>query len=174
MVIGLLPFLLNLCLLSPPPAAPADAAPTWAFVEKLRVNLGETMTKAKKEIKCDGDWAETPGKTPKGEAYLVASCHSPEQQIMAKGDAVFALGFRLFDNLSAKEARDLAKNAQTDLVKAGCKPGQKRGQVVMLTCPNKIAAVILENWDSKKDSNNISLLFGQADVLPGMLGMEAK
>lgn len=130
--------------------------------------LGVDVKPAQKALGCTGSWAESAGKTPTGESYLVSKCGSSDAQVYLSSGKVFAVGTKLESGLDNRKASTVFKEMKKGLSAAKCKV-EDRGQLLVGRCDAK-AVILLLNWDSKSDSTNISLLYGVADQLLPMIG----
>lgn len=130
--------------------------------------LGVDAKPAQKALGCTGSWAESPGKTPTGASYTVSKCASSDAQVYLSAGKVFAVGTKLESGLENRKASAVFKDMKKGLAAAKCKV-EDRGQLLVGRCDGK-AAILLLNWDSKSDTTNISLLYGEADQLLPMIG----
>lgn len=130
--------------------------------------LGGEIGALQKTLSCTAKWTDSEAKTPTGASYSTSLCAPSDAQIYSKGGKVFALGLKLESGLDHRTADASLKALKKELTAAKCKVEDK-GQLLVGRCETK-AAIFLLNWDSKTDTNSISMLYGVAEQLLPMIG----
>lgn len=132
--------------------------------------LGGAAAAAQQKLGCAQAWESHPGKTPDGKRfYTTFICATTGAQVYVSDGKVFAIGVQLESKLDAKVAAAKHKAAKQALVTANCTVTD-RGQAAVGECPNGKGIALIDNWDSERRSNSLSMLYGQAEVLVPMLG----
>lgn len=131
-------------------------------------SLGGEVPALQKTLSCTGKWTDGAGKTPTGASYSTSICAPSDAQIYSRDGKVFALGIKLETGLDHRTSDANFKALKKELTAAKCKVEDK-GQLLVGRCDGK-AAIFLLNWDSKTDTNSISMLYGVADQLLPMIG----
>lgn len=131
-------------------------------------SLGGEVGALQKTLTCSERWVDSAGKTPTGASYTTSRCAPSDAQIYLSNGKVFALGLKLEAGLDHRTSDASFKALKKELTAAKCKVEDK-GQLLVGRCDGK-AAIFLLNWDSKTDSNSISMLYGVADQLLPMIG----
>ena len=150
----------------------AGAAPfEFALSKPYDALLGGTADAAKQKLTCTGAWMQSNGHSPDGKRnYLTYRCPVNEGQVYVTEGKVFAIGVRLQSGMDARAASTTYKEIKQDLTKASCKLTD-RGQVVVARCPDSKAIAVLHNWDSKTNTDSLSMLYGQSELLLPMMGI---
>lgn len=131
-------------------------------------SLGGDVGALQKALTCTERWVDSAGKTPTGASYTTSRCTPSDAQIYVSNGKVFALGLKLEAGLDHRTSNTNFKALKKELTAAKCKVDD-RGQLLIGRCEGK-AAIFLLNWDSKTDTNSISMLYGVADQLLPMVG----
>lgn len=135
--------------------------------------LGGDAAAAKSKLGCPGAWQEMAGGSPDGKRmFTTHRCVQTEGQVYVTDGKVFAIGLRLHSGLDSRRASALNKEIKQGLTKAGCKLTD-RGQAAVARCADGKAIAVLDNWDSRANTNNISMLYGLGEILLPIMGIPA-
>lgn len=148
-------------------AAPAKTS----LLDDLHGMFDTSPEKVKAKLACKGAWDKKPGTTPSGLSYTTETCPDANQQVMTANGRVFALGIALVDRKSSREADATMKSATKELA-GKCKELRKPGQLGFYDCPSAFSVAVLDNWNSKDDTNTVSALFGDTATLHTMIGIK--
>jgi len=149
--------------------AAAPARPS--LLEDLRSHFDTSSDKVKARLACKGAWDKKPATTPAGKSYTIETCPDAKQQVMTLDGKVYAVGIALVDRTNTREADATMKGAVKELV-ANCKELRKPGQLGLYDCPSAFTVAVMNNWNSKDDTNTVSALFGDTATLHSMLGIK--
>lgn len=147
------------------------ASPELELTKQYESLLGGDPANAQKTLTCPQTWQERPGASMDGKRkYTALRCVPTESQVYVESGKVFAIGVRLYSGLEGTTGSARNKAIKQGLIKAGCKLTD-RGQASVARCPGGRALAVLDNWDSKSNTDTISMLYGLAAQLLPIMGM---
>jgi hypothetical protein len=146
----------------------AAGASALDHARSFDASLGGDVGTLQKTLTCPERWVDSAGKTPTGVSYTTSRCAPSDAQIYVANGKVFALGLKLEAGLDSRTSKISFKALKNELTAAKGKVDD-RGQLLIGRCDGK-AAIVLLNWDSKTNTDSISMLYGVADQLLPMVG----
>lgn len=146
----------------------AAGASALDHAHSFDASLGGDVGALQKALTCPERWVDSAGKTPTGVSYTTSRCAPSDAQIYVANGKVFALGLKLEAGLDSRTSKTSFKALKKELAAAKCNVDD-RGQLLIGRCDGK-AAIFLLNWDSKTNTDSISMLYGVADQLLPMVG----
>ncbi|MGC3959888.1 MAG: hypothetical protein QM813_18760 [Verrucomicrobiota bacterium] len=150
------------------------ASPELDYVKQYESLLGGDPAAAQKKLACPEKWQELPGTSPDHKrSYTTLRCVPSENQVYVEAGKVFAIGLRIDSGLPSETASVQHKEVERSLTLAGCKLTD-RGQAAVARCAGGKAVAVLNNWDSKSNSNTISMLYGLSAQLLPIMGMSVE
>lgn len=151
-------------------AARADEPPAWAKARAIAEVLEQPTARGQERYGCEGAWQTSPGKTPRGDRYVLTQCAKTHTQLYSSGGEIFGVGEVLEEGREAALARQVFQGTQAVFTSRGCVEAASSARVWLARCGKRRAVVLFNRAQKQGELHDVVMIYGEVTAIFGMLG----